>query len=122
MMRIILGSWLSTKAPFNDEEELETVVRSRPEVVSNGDILYIPQRSIQISGDFDTVPEAIAIDLSAEKWYIVEVELARHRVWDHTVPQVSKQVVAADNLQTKRQLMRIVLGEIEKKEEAEKKK
>ena len=117
-----MGSWLSTKAPFNDEEELETVVRSRPEVVSNGDILYIPQRSIQISGDFDTVPEAIAIDLSAEKWYIVEVELARHRVWDHTVPQVSKQVVAADNLQTKRQLMRIVLGEIEKKEEAEKKK
>ena len=100
-----MGSWLSTKAPFNDEEELETVVRSRPEVVSNGDILYIPQRSIQISGDFDTVPEAIAMDLSAENWCIVEVDLARHRVWDRRAPQISKQAVAADNPHTKHQII-----------------
>jgi len=120
-MRIILGSRLFTRGEFKDEEELETVVQTRPEVILNEDVMFISKKSLRTPGGAETVPEAIAVDLSTERWYVIEVELAAHGVWNHIANQVSKQIVAASNPKMRLELRRIVMKEIEATEKWRKK-
>lgn len=120
-MSIILESGLFRKTDFKDESELETFIQSRPEVIFGENVIYMPQKYLQTSGGTGTIPEAIVIDLLSDKWYIVEVELAEHKVYGHIAPQVAKQLVAADNLEMKRELTRTILRQIEKSEDSKKK-
>jgi hypothetical protein len=115
-MRIILSSRLFKKAEFDDEIELEKAVWSNPEVIFGGEVIYVPQKSIETVGGISTIPDGIAINLSAERWYIVEVELARHGTWNHIAPQVNRQIVAAENPKTKKELVKTILGVIQKSE------
>lgn len=115
-MRIVTGSKTFIKSEFNNEEELENVVHSNVEYIFGEEAIYIPQKSLATASGVSTVPDAIVIGLAAERWYIVEVELAKHGTWNHIAPQVSKQLVAADNPQTRRELTKITLREIEKSE------
>ena len=120
-MKIILDSKVFVKSDFRDEQELENVVKSHYEVIFNKDVVYIPQKFIQTSGGFGTVPEAIVIDFSTRSWYIVEAELAKHGLWNHIVPQVHKQIAATENPDVKQEIKRAVLQKLEKKEGLKKK-
>lgn len=117
----MLGSRLFNKTAFDNEAELEKVVSSNPEAVFDGDVIYIPQQSMVTAGGSGTIPDGIVIDLEAERWYIVEAELAEHDTWHHIVPQVSKQIVAADNYQTKNDFVKRAFDIIKKSEELKKK-
>ena len=120
-MKIILDSKVFVKSDFRDEQELENVVKSHYEVIFNKDVVYIPQKFIQTSGGFGTVPEAIVIDFSTESWYIVEAELAKHGLWGHIAPQVHKQIVAAENPDVKQEIKKVALRKLEEKESLKKK-
>lgn len=115
-MRIVTSSKTFIKSEFSKEEELEGVVYSNVEYIFGEEAIYIPQKSLATTSGVGTVPDGIVIDLAAERWYIVEVELAKHGTWNHIAPQVSKQLVAADNPQTRRELTKITLREIENSE------
>ncbi|MEM3403684.1 MAG: hypothetical protein QXJ17_03990 [Nitrososphaeria archaeon] len=115
-MKIIVDSKVFVKKEFDDEQELESLINSHHETIFNKDIVYIPQKIIQTSGGYGTVPEAIVIDFSSKCWYIVEVELAEHGLWSHIASQVSKQIVAIENKDTKQKIKRTTLDLIEKKE------
>jgi len=112
-MRIILGSRLFKKAEFDEESELEKAVSSNPSVVFGEEVIYIPQKAIETVGGAGTVPDGIVINPPAERWYIVEVELARHGTWGHIAQQVSRQIVAADNPRTKKETLKTVLSLIQ---------
>jgi len=73
-MRIIVGSRVFLKDQFKDEDELERVVQSHYDSIFGDEAIYVPKKSLETSGGVGTVPEAIVIDLSAEKWYIIEME------------------------------------------------
>lgn len=120
-MRFIFDSKIFIKSSFKDENELEKVVQSNYESIFGEDVIFIPQKSIETEDGFGTIPEAIVINFSAKKWYIVEVELARHDIWGHIVRQISMQIVAADNPKMRHELIRIGLREIEKSMEWKKK-
>jgi len=120
-MKIIVDSKVFVKSDFRDEQELENVVKSHYEVIFNEDVIYIPQKFIQTSGGFGTVPEAIVIDFSTGSWYIVEAELAKHGLWSHIVPQVHKQIVAAENPDVKQEIKRVALQKLEERESLKKK-
>jgi len=120
-MKIIVDSKVFVKSDFRDEQELENVVKSHYEVIFNEDVIYIPQKFIQTSGGFGTVPEAIVIDFSTGSWYIVEAELAKHGLWSHIIPQVHKQIAAAENPDVKQEIKRVALQKLEERESLKKK-
>jgi len=114
---IIYGSKRFSKSPFKDESELENVVASFYEVIFGEHSLYLPQRSIATSSGVGSIPDLVIINLRDKLWYIVEVELAEHGTWTHIVPQVTKEIVAADNQATKSILIKAIIDEVEKSEE-----
>jgi len=52
------------------------------------------------------------VGLDNRRWYIAEAEVSYHSVWNHIVPQITKQVIAANNLVTKQQLIEIAIDRV----------
>lgn len=119
-MKIILDSDVFVKREFENEEELENVVRQHYATIFGKDIIYIPQKYIKTSGGFGTVPEAIVMDFSTENWYIVETELVKHDFWGHIARQVHLQIVASENPDVKQEIKSIALKMISENESLKK--
>lgn len=94
--------YISTK--FVNEQELENVVIDNYEYLFGPDSFFLPKKKIKTSDGTGTTPDGFAIDLRERKWYVVEAELGHHPVWDHIVKQVSKQISASLQTDTKRKL------------------
>jgi len=100
------------KNPFLNEEELEKVVMDNYEYIFGPNSFYLPKALIKTSDGFGTVPDGFAIDLDSQRWYLVEAELSTHNVWDHIAPQVSKQVIAAQQPLSKRLLIELSINQV----------
>ena len=48
-----------------------------------------------------SIPDGIIINFQENKWYILEVERGIHGTWEHIAPQISKQITAMENIDTK---------------------
>jgi hypothetical protein len=92
------------KAPFENEAEIENVVISNYEYIFGPSSVYLPKKLIKTSDGAGTIPDGFAIDLESKKWYIVEAELIQHNVWGHIAPQVTKQMIASQQIITKKNL------------------
>lgn len=106
---LIVGEKRFIVTPFENEVELERVVLENYEDIFGPDSLLLPKKLIKSADGAGTVPDAFAIDLLQRRWYIVEAELLGHGVWRHIAPQVAKQLAAATQLSTRRQLLKTVL-------------
>lgn len=97
---------------FESEEELERVVQNNAEFFFGPSSIYFSKTCISTSDGFKTIPDGIAIDIAAKRWYIVEAELIKHNVWLHIAPQVSKQIVASTNLTSRQLLIDLVIDNV----------
>lgn len=97
------------EANFENEQEIEDVVIKNADYFFGPSSIFIPKRTIQTNDGARTIPDGFAIDLASRTWYIVEVELNRHGVWQHIAPQVVKQITAGSMNETKRMLEDIVI-------------
>ncbi len=90
------------KSSFESEAELERVIIDNYEYLFGPDSFYLPKAKIKTADGVGTIPDGFAIDIREKRWYIVEAELGHHDVWNHIAKQVSKQIVASQQLETKR--------------------
>lgn len=109
---IIIDDKKFVSAPFDNEEELEQVVINNAEYIFGPDTIMLPKSLIRSADGFGTIPDGYAIDFASRKWFIVEAELGCHSVWGHIAPQVSKQIVAAQQPSSRRLLLEAVIGRI----------
>lgn len=97
---------------FENEAELERFVQENYELLFGSASIYVPQRRISTAGGKATVPDAVVIDLENSRWYVVEVELAKHGTWEHIAPQVSKQLAAVSNPATQESIVTTALDAV----------
>jgi hypothetical protein len=89
------------KVPFLSEEELEDVVKNNYEYLFGPSSIYLPKAKIKTADKVGTIPDGFVIDIENLRWYIVEAELAVHNVWSHISQQVTKQILASLQKETK---------------------
>ena len=119
---LITKDGLFKKSEFSNERELEKVVMDYYKLLFGEYSIYIPQEMITTSSGYGTVPDAIVLNFEKNgAWYIVEVELANHGVWRHIVPQITKQIVAMENPETRKRLIEVFFGKIKKSDELKEK-
>lgn len=92
------------KASFENESEIENVVISNYEFIFGPSSIYLPKKLIKTGDGGGTIPDGFAIDLDSKKWYLVEAELIQHNVWSHIAPQVTKQMIASQQILTRKTL------------------
>lgn len=110
---LILGTELYRETDFSDEAELEAVVERHSKLLFGTSTIFLSKKMLVRTGDErGTIPDAFVIDYENGDWYLVEVEVIGHGVWRHIVPQITNQIVACLNQETRNLLTDRVLEHI----------
>lgn len=106
---IVSGSEKYFRAPFDNEAEIEKVVKDYAQYLFGSSILLVPKAKITTMGGTGTIPDGFVVDVESEEWFMVETELASHGTWQHIAPQISKQLAAVDSQSTRDSILKITL-------------
>jgi len=105
-MRILLEDGV-TYVPYRykDESELEQMVMEHRETIFGVDSVLFPKKAIKARSGIVTIPDGFILLVHEKKWYILEIELASHPLYEHIVGQVSKFNAAIKNSGTRSKLI-----------------
>lgn len=90
---------------FRNEGEIEQVFFEHYQVLMGANVVLLPKSIIQTSDGSGTIPDAYAFDLDNHCWYLIEVELLHHGVWQHIVRQISMQLTAARDARSQEKIL-----------------
>jgi hypothetical protein len=90
-----------SKMEFANEEEIENVVINNFKLLFGDYSILLDKNLISTNSGKGSIPDGIIIDFQENKWYILEVERGIHGTWEHIAPQISKQITAMENIDTK---------------------
>lgn len=114
---LLFGDKKFIQTPFESEDELEGVVAENYEYIFGPNSFYLPKKLIKTADGSGTIPDGFAVDLAERKWFIVEAELLKHSVWNHIAPQVSKQIIASQQHESRKLLALLAIEAIKKQPE-----
>jgi len=97
---------------YESEDELETFVRKYIEVIFGEDSIFFEKSKIETKAGIGSIPDGFVLSLTEDKWYIIEVELADHPLYNHIVPQLTKFYGAIKNYTARRKLVDAFYNEI----------
>ncbi|VAW23774.1 hypothetical protein MNBD_ALPHA12-117 [hydrothermal vent metagenome] len=98
---------------YQNEHELERMVVEHSTDIFGPDTIYFDlKRKIKSKSGFGTVPDGYVIDLKINKLYLIEVELIKHSLKRHVLPQITNFMMALDNEETVNKLVDEFYGEL----------
>ena len=93
-----------TRHTFDMENQFEKVVFGQIKSIFGESAILFDKQKIKTATGIGTIPDAFVILPDKQKWYLIEVELSSHSVYQHMIPQISKFKSALDNASTRRTL------------------
>lgn len=101
-----------------DEAALEDMVKEHAKDVFGEDSIYFDiKQKIKSPAGIGSIPDGYVITFEdMPKWYIVEVELASHPVFEHIVPQMSRFIRGIRNPVSQRKIVDALFEEISKED------
>ena len=109
---LISGKGKFAKSPFTSEDELKKMVIENADYFFGPGSFCLSRELISNKDGFEVFTDGFAVDIANRQWFIVNVALAKHNVWSHIVPQVVKQLVAADQPTTKQLLIELIIQQL----------
>lgn len=89
---------------YKTEDELEKIIFDNyKNIFGENTILFSKQKIITRSG-IGTIPDGFILSVKEKKWYIIEVELECHPLFQHIVSQISKFSAAIKNTTSRKEL------------------
>jgi len=99
---------------YVDEKELEQMVLEHYKEIFGINTLYFDPQTMKTETGTATRSDGIIIPTDNTKWYILEVELASHRVYDLIVPQIMKFNRAYRQPETRKKIANAIFTLIKK--------
>lgn len=96
------------------EDDFEQIVKEHAQDIFGENACYFDlKRKLKTGAGVGSIPDAYVIGFDqAPCWYIVEVELSSHSLYDHIVPQISKFVKGIQNPLSQNQIANAIDDEI----------
>ncbi len=105
-MRILLEDGIKyVPYRYKDEGEFEQMVMEHRETIFGVDSVFFPKQRIKARSGIVTIPDGFILLINDKKWYILEMELASHPLYEHIVVQVNKFNAAIKNSETRSKLI-----------------
>jgi len=96
------------------EDELQHIVKEHSkEIFWEGSLFFDVKRKIISQSGRESEPDGYLIDFSKNKWWVIELELSRHALDGHIVPQLSKFIRGTKTLLTQRKITDALHSDIE---------
>ena len=115
MIILIDGVKYILKNP-NSEDDLEKIVEKNYKYIFGDNSFYFNfKRKVKSKSGIVSIPDGYLIIFNnIPQWYILEVELASHPLYDHIIPQLTKFNRAIEEISTKKSLIDMFYDEIKK--------
>jgi len=112
-MLLIDGVKYEEWKPVN-EDEFEQIVKEHAKDIFGEQSIYLDiKHKLRTKSGIGSIPDGYVIILGDEPhWYIVEVELSSHSLYEHIVPQVSRFINSIKNPSTQRDIVDTLYQEI----------
>ncbi len=109
---LIYGKSKFAKSPFTSEDELNKMVPANVDYFFGPSSFCLSGELISNKDGFEVFTDGFAVDLANRQWFIVNSSLAGDNVWNHIVPQVVRQLVAADQSTTKQLIIELIIQQL----------
>jgi len=97
---------------YKNESEIEEMIFEHSKNIFGEDSLLLAKRKIRANSGIGAIPDAFVLSLGDKKWYLIEVELKNHLLYEHIVPQISKFNTAIKNSDSQKRLVKMIYEEI----------
>lgn len=97
---------------YNDEFELENLVKKHVEFIFGNNSLFFEKSKIKSKSGIGSTPDGFVLLPLEQKWYIIEVELSQHPLHEHIVSQISRFCSAIKNPATRQRLIDVFDEEV----------
>jgi len=111
---LISGKSKFVNSPFTSEDELKKMVIENADYFFGPSSFCLSRELISNKDGFEVFTDGLAVDIANRQWFIVNATLANHNVWSHIVPQVVKQLVAANQSTTKLLIIELIIQQLRK--------
>jgi hypothetical protein len=113
MIILIDGVKYILKNP-DSEDDLEKIVEKNYKYIFGDNSFYFNfKRKVKSKSGIGSIPDGYLIIFNnIPEWYILEVELASHPLYDHIIPQLTKFNRAIEEISTKKSLIDMFYDEI----------
>jgi len=100
--------------PQNEEKEFHPIIKENHKEIFDQDSVYFDLKpKLSSKAGIAAIPDAYVISLSKPfKWYIVEIELASHPLYEHIVSQLTKFFNGIKNPQSRNEIRDALYSEI----------
>ena len=90
---------------YSSEEELEKMVIEHYREIFGSDALFFESHIMNNSIGFSAKSDGLILSLNRKQWVILEVELAKHSLHKHIIPQITNFNIAIQQAETKAKLI-----------------
>jgi len=90
---------------YVSEEELEQMVIEHYRDIFGINSLYFDPQTMKTQIGIEARNDGVILTLDQNKWYILEVELAKHRLDEHIIPQITKFSIAYEEAGNRRKII-----------------
>ena len=109
-------------SPFTSEDELKKLVIENPDYFFGTNSFCVTKEQLSDKDGFEMITDGFAIDIANKQWFIINSTLlANNAVWSQIAPQVARQLVTAEQTDTKQVLLDLIGKEIREDKEVMKK-
>ena len=98
-----------------DKDEVnnfEPIIIEHVKDIFSQNAICLSKQKLKTRSGVGSIPDALVIDFSNSKWYVLEVELSNHPLHDHVVPQVTKFISGIRNPETRKIIVKAFYDEI----------
>lgn len=101
------------------EDEFEQVVKEHAKDIFGEESIYLDiKHKLKSKSGIGSIPDGYALVLTDKPhWYIVEVELSSHPVFEHIVPQIARFASGIKNLSSQKEIVDVLHEEISRHED-----
>ena len=98
---------------YKDEKELDDMIAEHSSEIFGNDSQYFNiKRKIRSKAGLGTIPDGYVIDFRKRKLYVIEVELIRHDLCRHILPQIATFTMALENENSIEMLVEMFVKEL----------
>jgi len=96
------------------EETFEEIIKEHARDIFGEDTeLFDIKKKIKTKAGIGSIPDGYVITFADEpRWYIVEIELSSHPIYEHVVPQLVKFISGVENPESRREITNALYNEI----------
>jgi len=110
---LISGKSKLEQSQFASEDELKKMVIDNADYFFGSSSFCLSSELISDKDGFEVFTDGFAVDIANKQWFIVNIALAKHDIWSQIVPQVVKQLIAADQSTTKHLIIELVIQQLQ---------